>query len=124
MNSTAFEAKDISKTNTRPLRIFHSTIAARHIARKGLDSRLINRRHLRHLERPILKIGEGDKRVRCKAGSNYKTVKLERKLSSEDESRLPSINNNDDLTTRRAEKMLDASQRAQTRMTGHRRSAD
>lgn len=49
MHTRALEAKDIAKTNTRPLWIFHATITANAIARQSLDNRLVSRRHLNHL---------------------------------------------------------------------------
>lgn len=50
MYTTAFKAKYISKTNTGPLRIFHSAITADRVTRNCLDNRLVGRGHLHHLE--------------------------------------------------------------------------
>ena len=48
MNTAAIKAEYIAKTDTGPLRIFHSTVTAFAIARQGLDNSLILGSHLHH----------------------------------------------------------------------------
>ena len=50
MNTTAFQAKDIAKTNTSPLRVLHTTITATIVTRQCLDNGLVARSHLHHDE--------------------------------------------------------------------------
>lgn len=52
VDTTAIEAKDISKAHTGPLRIFHTTIRATIITRKRFHNRLVGRSHLNHLDGP------------------------------------------------------------------------
>jgi hypothetical protein len=48
MDPAALEAKDIAETHRRPLRVLHAAVAARRVARQGLDNRLVARGHLHH----------------------------------------------------------------------------
>jgi hypothetical protein len=48
MNATAFQAKDISKTNTCPLRACHTAITACFISRQRLNNGLVLWGHLHH----------------------------------------------------------------------------
>ncbi len=50
MNTTAFQAKNVSKAHTRPLRILLTTVCAYIVSRHCLDNRLIGGGHLRHGE--------------------------------------------------------------------------
>ena len=48
VNATALQTKDISKTNTSPLRVLHSTIRTLIISGKSFYNGLIGRGHLHH----------------------------------------------------------------------------
>lgn len=58
MHSTALKAKDISKTNTRPLRVFHSAITTVRVARQCLDNRLVVSCHLNHGETILFAVAQ------------------------------------------------------------------
>ncbi len=54
MNTTAFQAKNVSKAHTGPLRILLATVCADIISRHCLDNGLIGMGHLRHGELVLL----------------------------------------------------------------------